>query len=183
MNKYEKMYEDILLACRTGEVVIVKDDDNDFRAIRYSFNQNSPLSLGIWVNDIDEAKTENFIAQITATEFVKYATEADLQIVETYVPEYERVPVGTKVLITNENCSTAGSIGEVVKQTFTDYIIETGKPGIQCYFREDFTVILPEVEAVKFNNDIVVNCPPIKETPKTITLDGVEYNLTPKQND
>jgi hypothetical protein len=116
-------------------------------------------------------------------EVIELAKHYEYKIVETYVPEYDRVPVGTKVLITDQNDEATGSICTIIEQIDgTQYGIERPDRYLPlCLPRSAFTVILPEEEAVKFNNDIVVNCPPIKETPKTITLDGVEYILTPKK--
>lgn len=167
MNKYKKMYEDILLACRTGEVVIIEDEEDcDYAAIRY--DNYSKLVISIWSSSIQECKLALYGETYCKEAFIDFAKDYNIKIVETYTPEYDRVPVGTKVLVKEDSPLTGatrgfrGSVLEITGYKDNHYVINQ-----QLFPRSAFTVILPEEEK--------------EEEPKTITLDGVEYILTPKQ--
>jgi hypothetical protein len=197
MNKYEKMYEDILLAVKTGEVVIVKDKRGKFIAIGGAgFDDDGhPRESECW-NSIKYCK--NKLGEDSGSnkeDFIQRAKGFSYQIVETYTPEYDRVPVGTKVMITDQNDKTTGSICTIIEQIDgTQYGIERPDRYLPlCLPRSAFTVILPEVENKHLGENLLMSYDTIKKQsirlvsgtekePKTITLDGVEYILTPKQN-
>ena len=168
MNKYEKMYEDILLACRTGEVVVMQSKDRKYFAVKKELSSDAYNRSAFYKDKQWASMCVNSYVLQPKERFVEFAKHHELEIVETYTPEYDRVPVGTKVLIIKG--ASEGRILTVRHCTDSGYVLEINSQSSTNVPRSAFTVILPEKEKEE-----------LMEEPKTITLDGVEYILTPKQ--